>query len=307
MLGNAILTVLVTIQSVLDVRDDNLAPKGTGALFNRSILILTPARALKFTALSAERHYMWLTALSFLAHSSPEMIQTSQPATPGSESQQEGLHKNNIVEVEPFHFSHTKLASQAAAPPIVPRHHYVPPSYDGKGKDTGNRVHLPVSFRGFSGPGGSVRRGPRSISRTAMVSAGTTSDINQPKPPSSDAPGKHRTSINDVFGSLGAAPIEAFIGPIAVSGFENYPDEQDKIDMVGTHRSRSASPDSYSSSRRPASDDWYDERSTTVGEGGSIITAGEGGSITEGDDGSTTAGEEEYGIKAFRHDPFRGF
>ncbi len=59
------------IQSVLDVRDDNPLPKGsaTGPQFNRSILILTPERALKFTATSQERHYVWLTALSFLSHS----------------------------------------------------------------------------------------------------------------------------------------------------------------------------------------------------------------------------------------------
>ena len=46
-------------------------PKGalTGPSFNRSILILTPQRALKFTATSQERHYVWLTALSFLSHS----------------------------------------------------------------------------------------------------------------------------------------------------------------------------------------------------------------------------------------------
>jgi hypothetical protein len=56
---------------VLDVRDDTPLPKNHGIPepFNRSILILTPARALKFTATSRERHYTWLTALSFLAHS----------------------------------------------------------------------------------------------------------------------------------------------------------------------------------------------------------------------------------------------
>src|ERR1700759_2336803 len=61
----------VVIQSVLDVRDDTPLPKNHGIAepFNRSILILTPARALKFTATSRERHYTWLTALSFLAHS----------------------------------------------------------------------------------------------------------------------------------------------------------------------------------------------------------------------------------------------
>lgn len=67
----------VVIQSVLDVKDDNPAPKGMAPIFNRSILILTPQRALKFTASSSERHYVWLTALSFLAHSQqavPEIV-----------------------------------------------------------------------------------------------------------------------------------------------------------------------------------------------------------------------------------------
>ncbi|KAF8538975.1 hypothetical protein BDD12DRAFT_120263 [Trichophaea hybrida] len=65
-----VLTRKVLIQSVLDVKDDTPLPKGaTQPIFNRSILILTPARALKFTAPSRERHYVWLTALSFLSHS----------------------------------------------------------------------------------------------------------------------------------------------------------------------------------------------------------------------------------------------
>lgn len=61
----------VTIQAVLDVRDDTPMPKGADIRTNsgRSILILTPQRALKFTAPSRERHHVWLTALSFLSHS----------------------------------------------------------------------------------------------------------------------------------------------------------------------------------------------------------------------------------------------
>ncbi|KAK6361439.1 hypothetical protein TWF730_005167 [Orbilia blumenaviensis] len=71
------------IQSVLDVKDETLPPKGVN-LFNRSILILTPARALKFTAGTQERHYIWLMALSFLAHSSqsPANGLTLPPALP---------------------------------------------------------------------------------------------------------------------------------------------------------------------------------------------------------------------------------
>ena len=58
-------SIAVTIKSVLDVKDDNSMPKGAlnGPSFSRSILILTPQRALKFTATSQERHYVWLTAL----------------------------------------------------------------------------------------------------------------------------------------------------------------------------------------------------------------------------------------------------
>ncbi|EXJ77896.1 hypothetical protein A1O3_09055 [Capronia epimyces CBS 606.96] len=75
----------LTIKSVLDVKDDNPMPKGaiSGRHFNRSILILTPQRALKFTATSQDRHYVWLTALSFLSHSPLSMNElTAIPPPP---------------------------------------------------------------------------------------------------------------------------------------------------------------------------------------------------------------------------------
>lgn len=75
----------MVIQSVLDVKDDNPPPKGYTQIFNRSILILTPERALKFTATSAERHYLWLTSLSFLAHSQqavPDLLPITNVAAP---------------------------------------------------------------------------------------------------------------------------------------------------------------------------------------------------------------------------------
>lgn len=81
--------VIVTIQSVLDVKDDNPIPKGAGSStpFNRSILVLTPQRALKFTALTIERHYVWLTALSFLSHSSMGLQELAAlPPVPQEES-----------------------------------------------------------------------------------------------------------------------------------------------------------------------------------------------------------------------------
>lgn len=97
-----VLTNKVPIQSVLDVKDDTPLPKGADPskpLFNRSILILTPARALKFTAPSRERHYVWLTALSFLSHS-PQ----------GSE----GL----LALPPPMPFEYEQVHQQALAPPV---------------------------------------------------------------------------------------------------------------------------------------------------------------------------------------------
>ncbi|KAH9841251.1 anucleate primary sterigmata protein A-like [Teratosphaeria destructans] len=59
----------LSIRSVIDVQDNTPMPKGAelGGAFNRSILILTPQRALKFTAINQDRHMMWMTALEFLA------------------------------------------------------------------------------------------------------------------------------------------------------------------------------------------------------------------------------------------------
>lgn len=78
----------VLIKNVLDVKDDNPLPKGSSpqSQFNRSILVLTPQRALKFTATSIERHYVWLSALSFLSHSSMGMDElASIPPIPQSD------------------------------------------------------------------------------------------------------------------------------------------------------------------------------------------------------------------------------
>ncbi|KAI9808547.1 MAG: hypothetical protein M1825_003696 [Sarcosagium campestre] len=98
----------LVIQSVLDVRDETPMPKGAinaqGSM-NRSILILTSARALKFTATSLERHYVWLTALSFLSRSgqdAPELLPMppvpQQPYEPtlSVSLHAPGLRRNNI-------------------------------------------------------------------------------------------------------------------------------------------------------------------------------------------------------------------
>jgi len=112
----------VTIQSVLDVKDDNPSPKGNPTLFNRSILILTPQRALKFTAVSAERHYIWLTALSFLAHSSqaiPEIVAVQPPKPiPDFELPRPKPRRPGIR--DSIRLTKSKAAFSKAGPPSVP-------------------------------------------------------------------------------------------------------------------------------------------------------------------------------------------
>ncbi|KEZ38603.1 hypothetical protein SAPIO_CDS10597 [Scedosporium apiospermum] len=111
-----------TIQSVLDVKDDNPSPKGNPTLFNRSILILTPQRALKFTAVSAERHYIWLTALSFLAHSSqaiPEIVAVQPPKPiPDFELPRPKPRRPGIR--DSIRLTKSKAAFSKAGPPSVP-------------------------------------------------------------------------------------------------------------------------------------------------------------------------------------------
>lgn len=69
------------------MQDETPLPKDREltSAFNRSILILTPQRALKFTAVSAERHALWMTALSFLAQSGrlPSQIPSAPDRKPG--------------------------------------------------------------------------------------------------------------------------------------------------------------------------------------------------------------------------------
>lgn len=118
----------VIIQSVLDVRDDTPLPKNHGIAepFNRSILILTPARALKFTAMSKDRHYTWLTALSFLAHSpllAPGVSSIPPPPDEPTEAEliargnrQPSLRRQTIR--DSVRIAKDKARTQAKKPPV---------------------------------------------------------------------------------------------------------------------------------------------------------------------------------------------
>ncbi|KAF2656051.1 hypothetical protein K491DRAFT_715744 [Lophiostoma macrostomum CBS 122681] len=115
----------LTIQSVLDVADHTPIPRnaGTETLFNRSILILTPARALKFTAISRERHYLWLTALSFLAHSSSPLPEIGpMPMPPAPPPVEELAHKPSGATLRRTHVRDSVRLAKNKANPITQRY-----------------------------------------------------------------------------------------------------------------------------------------------------------------------------------------
>jgi hypothetical protein len=64
----------VAIEAVRVVTDDNPMPPG---LHRKSLIILTPGRAVKFTAATGQRHETWFNALSYL------LLRTAADGTPG--------------------------------------------------------------------------------------------------------------------------------------------------------------------------------------------------------------------------------
>jgi hypothetical protein len=163
----------VTIQSVLDVRDDSPAPKHPGHLFNGWFPILTPDCALKFTVISEIDTKCSSSALpGSISQAVPEISPISQPTIPVSKSPQKGsrLRQNSTLDAEPFHVSHAEPKSQSEAQPSVPKHYNRSLSHNGRGKNTRYRVPPPLSFRGFSLPESCIRGDTRSTSSTTAAS-----------------------------------------------------------------------------------------------------------------------------------------
>ncbi|KAL8870381.1 MAG: hypothetical protein Q9174_003564 [Haloplaca sp. 1 TL-2023] len=185
----------LTIQSVVDVRDNTPLPKGSGLgnVPGRSILILTPQRALKFTASSLERHYVWLTALSFLSHSSLGLDELATvPPVPQAEYQQlypqisSGARRsprdslklakvgqrpalqarnitaptanvrNDAVARGTEHDDVNESVSDAAEPPQIPR----VSTHNRKRSNTGPRPSLQSAFNSFPAHRGSFSSAP---------------------------------------------------------------------------------------------------------------------------------------------------
>ncbi|OCK79218.1 hypothetical protein K432DRAFT_300343 [Lepidopterella palustris CBS 459.81] len=237
----------LTIQSVLDVPDNTPLPKGAGLqpIFNRSILILTPARALKFTAVSRERHYLWLTALSFLAHSAsgipelgpippiPPPVEELPPRNPAATLRRAQIRdsvrlakdkalppnqrQNASRPTDPIHEwygeSHfDRPIADAADAPNIPRVGY----HGRKRSSTGPRVPPPsVAYRSFShnpvpsmySTGSSDLFGqPPSVPSSVYNPNGVT-----PSTRTSEASSSAR---HNFFDAVGTVRMEAFVEPI---------------------------------------------------------------------------------------------
>ncbi|KAL1310968.1 hypothetical protein AAFC00_001188 [Neodothiora populina] len=133
----------LTIKSVLDVKDEKPLSKTSASdvVFDRSILILTPERALKFTAPNSDRHYLWLTALSFLAQSGrgppgvprlpPPELAESLPPKPRrptmAPSKRRDSEARNAQAADPT--AATLQITPVLGEPFQPRpsHHAIPP------------------------------------------------------------------------------------------------------------------------------------------------------------------------------------
>lgn len=213
-------------------------PKGMDTWMNygRSILILTPQRALKFTALTQERHYVWLTALSFLSHSSigPEDLSAIPPA-PRDPAFAQGsfvaprngkrpsmnpirafttgaISNRAIPEIE--HRQQPPDLDEAAEPPAVPRYS----AHSRKRSHTGPRIP-PAPFRNFSNtlvsPTFSTHTAPSETHTMSSVGAPPSSKFSTAKSVgssrrTSEASGR---SSNNTLDPTGTVRMEAFVAP----------------------------------------------------------------------------------------------
>lgn len=215
---------------------------GTQTLFNRSILILTPARALKFTTISRERHYLWLTALSFLAHSSSPIPELGPVPPAPAPPVEEITHKPSGATLRRSHVRDSVRLAKDKANPVTQRYtsraEPMPDLYSGSqfSKPIADSADPPTIPRGpyhgrkrsSTGPGAPPPSVPyRSFSHQhvpSMYSSGS-SDMYNMQPPSvpssvynpqsvmtSTRTSEASTSTRQhFFDSMGTVRMEAFI------------------------------------------------------------------------------------------------
>lgn len=247
--------VSVTIQSVIDVKDDTPMPKHSDPqfVFDRSILILTPQRALKFTATNRARHEVWLTALAFLSESGletdglaaiPPIPRHDLPRAP-SQGSLAGFRRATIrdpigiakpkerpgleggrAHSSPLGFSRMPgqfgadggiddddATSGAAEPPYVPR--VSSHTHMRKRSNTGPRTGPPSTFLNF--PTAASMSDPFSLTAHASHDGYPTFSCGPARPgigqSISESTGSTYTIRNNFFDAVGTVRMEAFIDP----------------------------------------------------------------------------------------------
>ncbi|KAM0719310.1 hypothetical protein Q7P37_005215 [Cladosporium fusiforme] len=250
----------LAIQAVLDVADETPLPKRPelATAFHRSILILTPSRALKFTAINAERHAMWMNALSFLAEPDqvqlpplpvappiPDQFQTptiaKRPRSP-SFGRSHLRDSVRIAKGKQPHLLRSVSAQNASAAdiPDIPGPHAL--SQDDQGADfpciprlysNTNRHQRKRSNTGTSPNLAPPLAGLRSLSSTAIPSSSSSnycfngSGSSKADPPSKSSQSDScRPSINPLaqpdafnfFDAMGTVRMQAFVDPAVKNG-----------------------------------------------------------------------------------------
>ena len=226
------------------------------AAYNRSILILTPARALKFTTTTQERHALWMTALSFLAQSGrlPAQIPplpSQQPPRPPIPSQEPPPIKRNrspsfgrVNVRDSIRLAKGKrpdLLKSASQPdsgpnqammalegssrndsadfPAVPRLYISTIRHQRKRSNTSPRLPPPLNgFRSFSSSAV-----PSSASSALHPASTTGSSFRRHVPSASSKSGSRRESLAspdrpNFFEAVGTVRMEAFVDPNVRNG-----------------------------------------------------------------------------------------
>ncbi|KAK6431419.1 hypothetical protein LTR95_012421 [Oleoguttula sp. CCFEE 5521] len=230
----------LTIQAVLDVKDETplgRKPELTSA-FERSILILTPARALKFTAVDAKRHALWMSALTFLAEADRNQTEllplplippmpnpADRPKRDASPSMGRAAIRDSVMISKSKHPSllRTTSAQQnssfppslASPPPVpdqgadfpsIPRLYSSTTRHQRKRSNTAPRLAPPfaTNFRSFSSS---------AVPSTAMSNTSSRPGGNNSLPSSKPSAESSRPSVVDT-----TVRMEAFVDPALRNG-----------------------------------------------------------------------------------------
>ncbi|THW58595.1 hypothetical protein D6D20_07113 [Aureobasidium pullulans] len=203
----------LVIKSVLDVKDTTPLHKSAShePIFDRSILIITPERALKLTASNRERHYLWLTALSFLAQSGrgPPQVPRISPAPEAAQ----GHDQKRRSSLMPGYVPPAKPAFGPAPPSVRVEAHQrmgtadstAPPNISrfGGGRHQRKRSSTNPQFSAAS----SSNEGSMTASSAFARRASNTATLQ----PTVNAPARPSLRPSDRKSSIGTVRMDAFI------------------------------------------------------------------------------------------------